>query len=308
MFKFQEEADELLEAVIPYLKNFSRISGGEGTVYFIDDNFVVKKYFGDIMASKQNQQTLVDHCAEVNRLSMKGLSIPRIYSVALPMGERKNAYLLEERARGSYIFPVERLEDLLNCYARKKRAKLQDEMFSEFKSRYVTVNEQLEALPDSEIEKFIMTDYYMTRDFKYGTPDVINCNVVFDGNRLMHVDSCFVKEDSSFLDEDDGIEVSEFPAETVMKDMTDLMYHNGFAQESLERVLAGRPGVSKMVNHNRKLVRENIKRFIKKSNSLISPRFEGDHKKQMCEFMTSKISEALNGEEIDDITKLIERE
>lgn len=308
MFEFQEEADELLQSIIPHLNDFSHLSGGEGIVYFIDDNFVVKKYFKDITSTVQDQRNLVLHCCEVNKLNLQGLAVPRIYSIELPTNDRPNTYLLEERVKGSCLFSIEEIEPIVEKIARKKVAKLQREMISAFKSNYLTVNEQLEALPDSEIERFILTDYLMTRDFKYGVPDVISSNVLFDGNTLTHIDSYFANSDSSYVGENGEVKLSTTPAESTLKDMLDLMYHNGYAQGQLMKFCGEYPEVEKLVKQNKRLVRENMKRFISKSNGLISPRFSGDYLELMYGLMTNTIRETLNGEKIDDITELIEKE
>ena len=308
MFRYQEDADEFLQRIIPSLSGFSHLSGGEGTVYFIDENFVVKKYFKDVTRSTLDQRNLILHCCEVNKLNMRGLAVPRIYSIELPTNDRPNTYLLEERVKGSCLFSIDGIEPLVEKISRKKVARLQRELISAFKTNYLTVNEQLEALPESEIERFILTDYFMTRDFKYGVPDVIGSNVLFDGNTLTHIDSYFAKSDSSYTDENGEAKVSDTPAESTLKDMLDLMYHNGYAQGVLMKLCGEYPGVKNMVKQNRRLVRENMKHFISKSNNLISPKFSGNYLQLMYEFMTSKISETLNGEEIDDITKMIEKE
>lgn len=252
MFEFQEEADELLQSVIPYLKNFSYLSGGEGVVYFIDDNFVVKKYFQKFTNSRYAQQCLINHCAEVNRLNFQGYPLPKIYSIALPDENNKSVYILEERAKGKSLFPIIKFSQITEQIERKKKARLQFELISKFESDYLKVNEQMEALPDSEIEKFILTDYLMTKNFVYGGPDVVSSNVIFDGKHLSHIDSYFsTKKERG--------EISDTPSEDVMKDMLGLMFHNGLAKVYLKKACGEIFGVDKILKENTKLTKETLK-------------------------------------------------
>lgn len=303
MFEFQEEADELLQKIIPHLKGFSHLGGSEGVVYFVDDNFVVKKYFGEHIKAASARQSLVNHCSEVNRLNMQGFSVPRIYSVSLPEQGRGNAYLLEERAKGNSLFSLKlnEIEKKISMFKRTKKAKLQQELISLIKSEFLETNEKLESLPESEIEKFILTDYLMTRDYKFGNPDVTSSNVIFDGNHLTHIDSYFDKCDGTFTK-------TQTPAEDVLRDMVDIMHNNFFVRQNYGKALGQVPEAMKMIEQNNVLAKEVTKRLITQTNKLISPKFdESAGKKELYKLLVNSINNMFDRDGAEMIN-LIEKE
>lgn len=212
----RDDCDSILLALIPYLKKCPSKSGSEGTAYFVDDRFVVKKYhnekkwivLGDIFES---------YCREVQMFGEKGYSVPKIYSwVKVPIKhhwllESKNDesyyythdyYVLQEKAEGREVY-LNKLDDVYslvegnfkpNRFGRvlKSPQKFTEEyehLLSTYIRDFIRVNTFIENMSETEMDHFVSSIHGMYLDGYFSTPDIHSSNVIFDGNHFTIIDN-----------------------------------------------------------------------------------------------------------------------
>ena len=195
--------DEMLLDLIPYLKYFQYVQGGEGKAYFIGKDYVVKEY------SKSFDMDLFDkyfetYCREIQGFSKKELVVPKIYSWnSIPQVVVKrstpriqyNYYIMEERIKGRPIFSG-LMEDVFHLCAdicQEKQfnnvvfnpymdGKLYNEIVKRYIDDYILMNRSIESLSESDIEKFVMSVYQMFEEGENSSPDMYPSNVILSPN------------------------------------------------------------------------------------------------------------------------------
>lgn len=230
----RDECDRVLLGLIPLLKNCKSVSGCEGTAYFIDDKYVVKKY-----NNEKKWDVLSDifdaYCAENAQFAQKGYCTPKIYSwlsvprVHKPFESKHSSsyyydcdyYVLEERAQGRELFYTH-LEDIYTLvqdrftlkqfsHALKTPQKHMGdfkEIASEYIRDFMNVNMSIEAMPDSVLENFVLSLQNMFLEGRASTPDIHAKNVISDLNHLMIIDNHMSRRgDSPYFS---GVEVERF--------------------------------------------------------------------------------------------------
>ncbi len=202
--------NEMLLNAIPFLKSLPNKSGGEGTAYFLDDKFIIKKY-----NYSQNWRyfdyAFEEYCEELMRYADLGYNIPKIYAyLKLPnvnyyTGRDKNLnnyYILEERKEGRHLFagylsemyPL--VQDVFDYRQYKTVLANPDEHLDDFKELvkifikdYIKMNEIIEAMPEDELGSFVLELYKMYMEGEHSVPDVHPSNVLYDGKGLSIIDN-----------------------------------------------------------------------------------------------------------------------
>ena len=193
------EYDDVLLDLIPYLKYFQFVEGGEGKAYFIPNGYVVKEY------SKVAENDLFDkyfeaYAREIQGFSKQSLVVPNIYAwnkipqVVVNRNVPKiqyNYYILEERIKGRPIFsgPIEDIfhlctdlcdENQFNKVAANPylNGALYNEIAKRFVNDYISMNQSIESLSDADIERFVMSVYHMFEKGENSSPDMYPSNVL----------------------------------------------------------------------------------------------------------------------------------
>lgn len=217
-----EQKLEFLISIIPTLKKFKTVSGHEGNAYFIGDDLVVKEYVGNYKNSNLLEEIFDVYCQEIQGFASKGYLVPQVF--AWTKVEPKKSffssaekypkyYILEERIQGRNLYLI----SLKNCYSlfdeelslksfNKVLNKpeinplLYREMVREYINDYISVNEFIEAMPDSDLDEFVMSVAKMFEEGKYSAPDVHGRNVFMSDKKLKIIDNfLFIKEKHELL-------------------------------------------------------------------------------------------------------------
>lgn len=199
----QKKYNKLLQELIPNLDKYSYLSGTEGNVYFVHDDYVVKEYYNSLFSI----EFFNEYCKEIQSFEEQGLSVPKIYAwdnITTKSG-RRIFYILEERVKGktlfnemSEIYPkVQHLcstdefnNTIFNCNQNPK-------LFAEIVIAYLSdINDTAKNLLNMEENKltaFINTLYHLYTDSKNSYPDIHENNIIFDGKSLTIIDQTPLK-------------------------------------------------------------------------------------------------------------------
>ena len=79
-FIISDNYHENLLNAIPYLSNFSKVNGGEGVAYFLDENFVVKEYL-DSDNWDMFDRVFESYCKEMQLYAEMGFNVPKILPI-----------------------------------------------------------------------------------------------------------------------------------------------------------------------------------------------------------------------------------
>jgi len=192
---------------IPNLKFARSYSGGEGRAYFLDDNLIVKEY---LKADDWDgfDKTFDAYCLQMKTFADKGFSVPKIYAWArIPnmnhylKGEKnKHRYfILEEYVKGRELYfgyladAYEVAKDLCSRNEFNESIKNgEDSLFTEIIKRYfedyITMNECIESMSESELAKFLTDSYNMYFGGRVLYPDLFPHNILVDGDSVKMID------------------------------------------------------------------------------------------------------------------------
>ena len=237
----RDECDSILLALIPHLKKCPSKSGSEGTAYFVNDRYIVKKY------NNEKKWVVLDdifdaYCREIQMFGEKGYSVPKIYAwVKIPIKhhwlfESKSKesyyythdyYVLQEKAEGREIY-LNKIDDIYeqvesmfkpNRFGRvlrspEKFSEEYEDLLSVYIRDFIRVNSFVENMSESEIDAFVSSIYGMYLDGSFSTPDIHSNNVIFNGSHLTIIDNYMAKRfvRSSIID----YEVEEFDVYRVL--------------------------------------------------------------------------------------------
>ena len=296
MNDFQQKIyNNLLLSIVFNLKDFKRKSGQEGTVYFIDDNFVVKEIFGEQIGFF-TYDNFENYCKELIEFNKQGAPIPKIYSWTMlpknmfePQGGLNfdRYYILEERVKGKELFASYLLGTFEDCkdFCSKeefnsailtKEGTLYKKIVENYLKYFLKTNQQLESLPINVIENFILSDYLMMKNQKFGANDMHNSNVMFDGSKLTMIDNSFVENFfASFSDEK--------LRTIVMQDMLRILSENEkglFCGAIHQKKWAS---INPLYLEHKKILSAVVQKFIKTTNAVLQPVFQDD-----IEYINSK--------------------
>ena len=312
--KQQEIYDNLLLSAVFDLGTFPKKSGQEGTAYFVGDDFVIKEILGD-QESFYNYQNFEKYCKELADYHDQGLDVPAIYSwTMLPksMFEKSRFdryYILQERIKGRDMFAHGIGYSFDDCKSFCNKQEFDAAMLSREGELYkkivltylencLIMNQQLEALPESVIENFIMSDYKMMTTEEFGAVDMHSGNVLFDGKKLTVIDNGFME--NFFAHYHDG-----FIRQVVMKDMLRLLSGNF---DSLAFACMVRKKVPEAMEYHQKQrvsSKKVIKRFVSATNRLLSPVFQDNFEyRNSCDF----IKNVVDGEDEREIIAMLQKD
>lgn len=105
----KNQYDEMLENLIPFLGQFASKSGKEGSVYFVDDNFVVKEIVNNYRQEKI-ARFFDCYVKEQQKFADDGCLIPRVYSSKVIKSQNADGssrfgfYILEDKFSGNDVF------------------------------------------------------------------------------------------------------------------------------------------------------------------------------------------------------------
>lgn len=262
-------------------------SGGEGYAYFVDENFVVKRYFKKV----DNEFDLVfdDYCKEMQEFANRGMNVPKIYAwVKVPnfyarrdSGCVYDYYVLQERVKGRQLF-YGFLEDIYPlceklCSNQEfdnavENPSLNRELFTEifhvFVNDFVYINEYLCSVPEYQIDELLYTVYTMCLDGRYSVPDIFPANILFNEAKIHAIDS--------HLDSRDGQKLSKKDIDTVMTSgLVWLFFYNNFVTRQDTDIIDENDIESKnYLKENRlsiaKPCKEAMIRLIKRMNAVCS--------------------------------------
>lgn len=200
----------LLLDLIPYLKYFPSVSGGEGKAYFLPNKYIVKEYIR--IEDREIFDTIFDsYCKEMQGFAKSNYLVPNIYSwvkipdVKINRGSPKieyKYYILEERIKGRSLFSGfledtyhlckdmcdkdQFIKTVENPYVNRN---LFNEIVKTYVKDYIMMNQTIESLKDDEIEKFIMTVYRMFENGEYSLPDMYPSNMIYTGKDIYMIDN-----------------------------------------------------------------------------------------------------------------------
>lgn len=312
--KQQEIYDNLLLSAVFDLGTFPKKSGQEGTAYFVGDDFVIKEIMGD-QESFYNYQNFEKYCKELCDYHAQGLDVPAIYSwTMLPktMFEKSRFdryYILQERIKGRDMFAHGigySFDDCKGFCSKKefdaamlsREGELYKKIVLTYLGNCLMMNEQLEALPESVIENFIMSDYQMMKTSEYGAIDMHSGNVLFDGKKLTVIDNGFMENFfARFQDEK--------LRQIVMKDMLRILSGNLHSLAFACMVKKKVPESMEYYQKQKVSSKRVVKRFVSATNRLLSPVFQNDFEyKNACDF----IRNVVDGEDEKEIVAMLQKD
>ena len=310
----QDVYDNILLSAVFELDRFPKKSGQEGTAYFVGQDFVIKELYGS-QDSFFNYQNFENYCKELCGYHLQGLDVPAIYSwTMLPhtMFEKSKFdryYILQERVKGRDMFAhgISYTYDDCKDFCDKNEfdaaiLSREGEMYKKIVLTYLEnclkMNQQLEALPESVIENFIMSDYKMMKTGQYAAIDMHSGNVLFDGKKLTVIDNGFME--NFFANYQD-----EKIRQIVMKDMLRLMSGN---LNSLAFACMVRKKIPESMEYYQKQKvssKRVVKRFVSATNRLLRPVFHDDYEyKNSCDF----IGNVVDGEDEREIVEMLQKD
>ena len=286
------DLNKYLQEIIPSLNKFNFLSGTEGKVYFIDDDFVVKTYFEPI----ESLEIFEAYFKEIQSFAEKGYSVPKIFSwtfVPSVSGERFYIYVLQERVKGKNLFDfnLSEIHEKYKNFNTKDDFDLMvknrnDESFGlyirEFILNCLSTNQGLLYLSDLELEKFISTDFNIGVESRFSMPDVQAGNVLFDGERLRIIDNGFLGYDKGF-DSENSVKAN------LMRDMFLLFYNNESVNWLPKFKCAYSEEIKNLKERNLEASFLAMRRFVRKVNQMYRPVLTNVYDYDACKLIADEI-------------------
>ena len=206
----------MLFNLLPHLENYTQKSGGEGTAYFVGDEFVVKKF----ESTKNNfvsQTAFSAYAEEMQKFAHQGYHVPQIYAwLSIPKGfDTFDFYILEEQVKGRQVYTgflsesCHLFEDFCSKLQFQKLLLMPEidmpmfeEIFRRFVGDYVMMNEMLLDMNENTLEKFFLDIDGMFKGSKISIPDVYHGNVFVNDSGLCLIDNRVVPSDIQLTYED----------------------------------------------------------------------------------------------------------
>lgn len=311
--KEQNVYDNLLLSTVFELDKFPQKSGQEGTAYFIGDNFVIKEIRGmqDSMFSYENFEK---YCKELQECHKQGLAVPEIYSwTMLPSNMFKNAtldryYVLQERIKGTDVFAhgISSSYDLHQDYCSRKefndavltkRGNLFKKIVYTYLNNYFELAEKLDAMPENLVENFVVSDYRMMKDLRYGAVDVHSANVLFNGDRLIIIDNGFMENFFATYNDEKLRQITMKDVLRILSGSLNSMACSAYYQSKW-------PDLAVLHSKHKKACASTMKKFINVTNKTLHPVFNDD-----MEYYNSKdfIHQVMEGKEVEETINMLQR-
>ena len=197
-----------LQKLLNNLERYECNKGQEGCVYFINKDYIVKKY-----DRKKNAQ-LMDgifeaYCEENNIFANMGYNIPKIFAwlkVPTPLQFSEDVsydyYILEQRIEGKTLY-IGKLDGIYE-YVSDVFSKIKfdstilaprlfsyeyKEIIKKYIELYISMNERLISMNDAEIQLFIETMFAIFKEGEFNFPDVHAKNVIMTKESLFLIDN-----------------------------------------------------------------------------------------------------------------------
>lgn len=290
MFNFSKENIMMYDA-ITRLDSFPYASGGEGCAYFLDDNYVLKRY------TKKDDSDFDakfdDYCKEMKKFHERGLNVPNIYAwTKIPNFNRRvkpenryDYYILEERIKGRQLFYgyLEEVYDVCKKLCSKDEflhvinspdddRLLFREILKAYVKDYQKVNEYLASAPESMIDKFLYDCYVMCLDGIFSKPDFFPANVLFQKDKQFSI------IDNNFEDRiAEGRTTKKFADSHMTSGLIWLFFYNNYVTNPREFVSNDGEARSYLVSMKEKVAKPckaAMIKMIKRMNSVcMSPKF-----------------------------------
>lgn len=296
------EYKNYLISLIPKLNQYKFASGSEGTVYFVDDNFVVKQYFAPVDRIIFNK-----YCKEVYSFVSQGLALPKIYAWTQRNG---TSYILEERVKGQMLFDSNTNRIYERCkhfctkdefynevYFPKDNSELLAEIKKEYLRNYLETNINLGLMPEDNLENFIKSNYEISKKCRCSCPDIQTSNVMFDDKKLTIIDLALIEDIEGFF-------YNNLAENMLMRDFISLFQINNYAKEHAKYVCKNSNELKSLADENRQACFEAMRRMVKKTNSMYLPVMTNSFDYSVCESISkSVLGEKLAKEICDEIQR-----
>ena len=295
------EYDKLLLSFISKLDSFNYAQGSEGRVYFVDDKFIVKKFFMD----RENLEMLELFCKEIKGFADAGYNVPNIYSwTGIPrQNGRFDCYILEERVQGEKLFDISFDSIYSFCKDLCSTQEFHDALFTmnnpelygvivrEYIKKFISINNNLLNVSESEVEAFLTSEYEMGLRCMYSALDVQPENVMFDGSKLTIIDNAFLEEEK-FLDPEEVVKIN------LMRDMFLIFLYNQEIRGLSTRNCSISPEILKLKQENMEACFLAMRRFVRKANQIYSPKIDNEYDYMACESVANYVLDKKLAEEI----------
>lgn len=206
----QKKYDEMLENLIPFLGQFASKSGKEGSVYFVDDNFVVKEIVNNY---RQDKIARFFDCyvKEQQKFANEGCLIPRVYSSKVIKSQNADGssrfgfYILEDKFQGNDIFvrisenffsDFKRTFETGNCDVNLDQKDMSLDAMKKYINNFITQNNFLMGLSDDKFDALVLTVYKMFKKGKYSLPDVHAGNLLVNDKGFNVIDNYVIDKSS----------------------------------------------------------------------------------------------------------------
>lgn len=248
--------DLILDSFLGELDKHKSLSGAEGTVYFVDGKYVVKKYKDKVVSSPTMFDRYVSELQDFKNIY--NCNIPRVYASKIVEHQENgnisyDYYILEERVNGHDLyydnlakyFPYSDLEMEKDEYLRTVKLLSQLDMGLGMRESFIKehqdeidmayevlmdhlkfslqTSEQLYELHKENIENFVRSDLIITANSRSSSSDMNARNVLFDGKNLTKIDESI----NSHVEEPRGIIDA---SRDVFRDCFDLFVANELAK------------------------------------------------------------------------------
>ena len=283
--------DKILMNVIPNLKDYPRKSGGEGVAYFLNEDLVVKEFVScyDWAAF---DEVFESYCLELQDMQSQGFDIPKIYSwVKIPTkanslnskyAKHYNYYILEERVPGRELFFgfLEECYELCESLCSRKEygetlrnpnnnVPLFKEIVKTYMTDYIQMNEFLESMPESKLDKLILDAYNLFMFSSFSVPDIHPSNIlVSDEGNVKMIDNIMT------YDEEDRMHTFDERESEFISSLMCLFLYNSEIKHPVKNLYYNLEDTTQMrdlkplIVKNNKVCKAAIKRIIKQMNKV----------------------------------------
>lgn len=270
----QTEYDKLLLSLIPRLGEISFLHGGEGQVYFVDDNFVVKRYY---KFSAYNHKNFENTLRERKLYYKMGLSVNEVYSGCI---SDDRCYMLAKREKGKTIFQnkeLHKIYELCKSFCTEEEFeealhRQEGELFTEIAvtlaNEFLECNSNLSNLPESVVENFISTDKYIKQNGKNTYSDIRPQNIILDDNKMTIIDLSYIAPDRNDNELNDNMKFK------ILSEIMELFYYNRYFVESQDREfrkIKGCTKLSKIVHESQHMNAVALEKWMRMLKELVAP-------------------------------------
>lgn len=198
--KEDEKYSKIIQDFLPYERQSMYLSGSEGMAFFVGDDYVIKKY---PQLSWVDVEGLYYYYDEILKFHNAGINLPKFYQYFVDPDH--SFYILQERIKGESL-RVDFLEFDYPMFAKLCSRKEYDEiledpsknilLFSEivmiYAHKFVEISKMLEGVSDKELEKFVLSVFYMYENAHYSRPDCHSTNVFLTDKGMYHIDNYMI--------------------------------------------------------------------------------------------------------------------